>query len=68
MTYIDTTDNIQVHGTEIEEVTDYKYLGQTIVMENTTRPEVSIRIIPGWSDLGKYREVFLDSRLPMSKK
>ena len=27
MTNIDTTDNIQINGTEIEKVTNYKYLG-----------------------------------------
>ena len=29
-TDIDTTDNVQINGTEIEKVTNYKYLGQTI--------------------------------------
>ena len=29
MTNIDTTDNIQVNGTEIEKVTNYEYRGQT---------------------------------------
>ena len=34
MSNIDTTDNIQINGTEIEKVTNYKYFGQTIAMEN----------------------------------
>ena len=29
MTNIDTTDNIQINGTEIEKVTNHKYLGKT---------------------------------------
>ena len=33
MTNIDTTDNIQINGAEIEKVPNYKYLGQTIAME-----------------------------------
>ena len=37
MTNIDTTDNIQINGTEIEKVTNYKYLGQTIAMKNRTK-------------------------------
>ena len=53
MTNIDTTDNIQINGTEIEKVTNYKYLGQTIAMENSTKQEVSIRI--------KQDGVFLES-------
>ena len=42
MTNIDTTDNIQVNGTETEKAVNYKYLGQTIAMENRTKQEVSI--------------------------
>ena len=68
MTNIDTTDNIQIKGTEIEKVTNYKYLGQTIAMENRTKQEVSIRIKAGWSVFGKYREIFLGRHLPMSLK
>ena len=68
MTNIDTTDNIQINGTEIEKVTNYKYLGQTIAMENRTKQDVSIRIKAGWSVFGKYREIFLNRHLPMSLK
>ena len=68
MTNIDTTDNIKINGTEIEKVTNYKYLGQTIAMENSTKQDVSIRIKAGWSVFGKYRETFLDRHLPMSLK
>ena len=67
MTNIGTTDNIQINETEIEKVADYKYLGQTIAMENRTKQEVSIRIKPVWSVFGKYREI-LDRHLPMSVK
>ena len=34
---MDTTDNIQINGTEKENVTKYKYLGQTIAVENITK-------------------------------
>ena len=43
MTNTDTTDSVQIDGTETEKVTNYKYLGQTKAMENKTKPEVSIR-------------------------
>ena len=33
MTNIDTTDNMQVDGTEIEKATNYTYLEQTIAMQ-----------------------------------
>ena len=59
---------MQISGTEIEKLINYKRLGQTISMENRTRQEVSIRIKAGWSVLGMYREIFLDMHLPMSLK
>ena len=40
MINIDTTEIIQINGTGIEKVTNYKYLGQTIAMENRTKQEV----------------------------
>ena len=42
MTNIETTDNIQINGTEREKVPNYKYMGQAIAMENKTKQEVSI--------------------------
>ena len=70
MTNIDTTDSIQIDGTEIERVTKYTctYLGQTIPMENRTRQKVSIRIKAGWNVFGKYRKISLDRHLPMNLK
>ena len=44
---MDTTDNIQINRTEIEKVTNYEYLGQTIAMENSKKQKVSIRIKEG---------------------
>ena len=49
MTTIHITDNIQIDETEIEKVTNYRYLGQTIVMANRKRQEVSMRIEAEWS-------------------
>ena len=40
MTNIDTTDNIQINRTDIEKVTNYKHLGQTLAMENRAKQEV----------------------------
>ena len=48
MTNIDTTDNIQTNRTEIVKATNYKYLGQTIAMENRTKQEILIKIKAGW--------------------
>ena len=68
MTHIDTKDNIQINGTEIEKATKCRYLGQTTAMENRTKQEVSIKINAGWRIFGKCREFFWDKHLPMSVK
>ena len=39
MTNIDTKDNIQIDGTEIEKATNYKYQRQTIATENRTKQD-----------------------------
>ena len=49
MTNSDTSDNIHIDGTEIEKMTNYKYLGQTKSMENRTRQGVFIRLKAGYS-------------------
>ena len=68
MTNMKTTNTIQIEGTEIEKVDDYKYLGQTIAMENKTNHEVLIRIKAGWGVFSMYKEIFLDKQLPISLK
>ena len=37
MTNFDPRDNIQIDGTEREKMTSYKYLGQTVAMENKAK-------------------------------
>ena len=69
MTNLYTTDNIQIDGTEIEKVTNYKYLGQTIAMENRTRQEVSKRMKAGWIAFWKvYKNLFGQAPSHESKK
>ena len=63
-----TDEKIFIEGTEIEKVESYKYLGQTISMENRTLEEVLMRIKMGWSVFYKYREIFLDKDLPICLK
>ena len=68
MTNTDTTDIIQIDRTEVEKVTNYKYLRQKIAVENRTRQEVLIRMKAGRSVLGQCKEIFLDLHLPVSLK
>ena len=53
MTNFESTDKINIEGKEIEKVDQYKYLGQTIVMEDRTANEVQLRIKAGWSVFGR---------------
>ena len=68
MTNFQTNDIIKIEGIEIEKVDQYKYLGQTIVMEDRTANEIQLRIKAGWSVFGRYREIFQDKELPMCLK
>ena len=64
MTNIDTTDNIQIDGIQIEEVTNYKNLGQTIATENRKKQEVSVRVKAGWSVLESTEKSFWTASFP----
>ena len=44
----------------------YKYLGQTVKLDEHTREEVNIRIKAGWSCFGRYKDILCDQKLPMS--
>ena len=66
MTNIDTAENLQLDRTEIEKMTNYKYMGNTTAMNNRTRQELSIRMKAGWSFFEKQREISLDRHLAMS--
>ena len=39
-----TQQTTQIVGTKMDKVTKYKYLGQTIAVENRTRQDVSMKI------------------------
>ena len=47
---------------------EYRYLGQSITMEDKTAQEVEIKIKAGWSVFGRYREIFLDEDIPINLK
>ena len=66
MTNFQTSDTIKIENEEIEKVNQYKYLGQTVKLEDHTREEVNIRIKAGWSCFGRYKDILCDQKLPMS--
>ena len=54
---------ISLDGAQIELVSSYVYLGQSINMNNDITSEISRRRKAGWAAFNKYREVILDKRL-----
>ena len=54
---------------KIEKVTEFKYLGQTTHLKDTTKEEIYARIRAAWSCFGrKNKEMFQDKQLPISLK
>ena len=68
MTNYETSQSIKIEGIDIEKVDQYKYLGQTIAMEDRTANEVQLRIKAGWSVFGRYKEILQNKEIPMCLK
>ena len=60
MTNFQNDQEIHIESEKIEEVTNYKYLGQTTYLKDTTKEEVTCRIRAGWSCFRKNRDIFQD--------
>ena len=67
MTNFNTKKKIIVENTEIEKVEEYRYLGQNIEMKDKTLTEVQKRIRAGWSAFGKYKFIFANKEMPISR-
>ena len=57
--YVDNED-ILIGQQKIEKVTEFKYLGQTTHLKDTTKEEIYARIRAGWSCFGKNKEILQD--------
>ena len=49
-------------------MTEFKYLGQTTHLKDTTKEEIYARIRAEWSCFGKNKEILQDKQLPISLK
>ena len=65
--YADSGD-ILIGQQKIEKVTEFKYLGQTTHLKDTTKEEIYARIRAAWSCFGKNKEILEDKQLPISLK
>jgi hypothetical protein len=66
MTNFKTEETITIEKQQIEKVDAYKYLGQTLKMENTTAEEILLKIKAGWRCFGINRDLLTDKTIPMS--
>ena len=62
------SEDIQIDQQKIEKVTEFKYLGQTTHLKDTTKEEIYARIRAAWSCFGKNKEMLQDRQLPISLK
>ena len=62
------SEDILIDQQKIEEVTEFKYLGQTTHLKDTTNEEIYARIRAAWSCFGKNKEILQDKQLPISLK
>ena len=65
MTNYDDPGEIKIDDNIIEEVSEYKYLGQTVSTTENLEVEIATRIRAAWSCFGRYREIFIDKDMPV---
>ena len=68
MTNFETAEEIRIYHHPLEKVNSYKYLGQTLKMEDNAREEVLTRIKGGWRCLNKYRELLTNMKIPLAMR
>ena len=66
MTNFETNETLKIEDESIDKVDSYKYLGETVKMEDNTREEILLKIKAGWRCFGRYRDILCDNSLPMS--
>ena len=57
-----------IDGEQLEEVTEYKYLGRLVTSKNEISKELAQRITSGWRRLGKYNHFLKDRKIPICPK
>ena len=62
------SEGILIDQQKIEKVTEFKYLGQTTHLKDTTKEEIYARIRAAWSCFGKNKEILQGKQLPISLK
>jgi len=60
MTNIENSQEINIDGRVIEIVSEYKYLGQLMTLENRTKNELKIRRANAWKAFWAQNKIFFD--------
>ena len=59
---------VMIDAEQLEEVTEYKYLGRLVTSDNEMREETGRRITSGWRRFGEYIHFLKDRRIPIYLK
>ena len=57
-----------IDGGQLEEVTEYKYLGRLVTSSNDITKEIAQRITSGWRRFGEYSHLLRDRKIPICLK
>ena len=68
MTNYADSEDILIGQQKIEKVTEFKYLGQTTHLKDTTKEEIYARIRAAWSCFGKNKEISRINNSPFHLK
>ena len=66
MVNYDTEEAISIENHQIEKVDKYKYLGQTLTIDNNIEEEILTRIKAGWRNFGIHKDLLTNKDIPMS--
>ena len=59
---------VMIDGEQLEEVTEYKYLGRLVRSGNDISKEIAQRITSGWRRFGEYSQFWKDRKIPICLK
>ena len=59
---------LMIDGEQLEEVTEYKYLGRLVTSGNEISKEIAQIITSGWRRFGKYSHFWKDRKIPICLK
>ena len=59
---------VMIDGEQLEEVTEYIYLGKLVTSGNDISKEIAQRITSGWRRFGEYSHFLIDRKIPICLK